>query len=244
MRNEPSKKAGAKKAAAKKSSAKKGTAKKAAAKKAASKSAEAQKAKADTTPPPVTDPIAVAFDLIAEHGWAGFDMAGLAEASGHSLGDLTREYGSRQGLLIAFQRQVDLDVLDGTDPEDAMGEETARDLLFDILMRRFDALEPFKPGIERLSVDLIRDPVTSLALAKSLSRSMAWMLAAARLPSDGIRGILNVKGLSAVWLATARVWLKDETSDLSQTMAALDKNLGRAESFANSIPDRFGTGGQ
>lgn len=51
-------------------------------------------------------------------------------------------------------------------------------------------------------------------------------------------GILKTKGLSLVYLNTVRVWLRDETPDLSKTMAALDKNLQRADQAAAMIFNR------
>jgi len=41
---------------------------------------------------------------------------------------------------------------------------------------------------------------------------------------------LRSKGLLAIWLATLKVWLEDDSPDLAPTMAALDRNLRRAES--------------
>ena len=38
-----------------------------------------------------------------------------------------------------------------------------------------------------------------------------------------------MRGLIAVWLWTLRAWERDESADLSATMAALDTALGRAE---------------
>ncbi|MEE3092498.1 MAG: TetR family transcriptional regulator, partial [Pseudomonadota bacterium] len=51
-------------------------------------------------------------------------------------------------------------------------------------------------------------------------------------------GLLRAKGLLAVWLITERVWLGDDSPDLGPTMAALDRNLRRAEKFATQL-DRF-----
>jgi len=42
-----------------------------------------------------------------------------------------------------------------------------------------------------------------------------------------------------VWLKTLRVWLDDDSPDLARTMAALDRNLGRAGRCAEVI---FGRG--
>ena len=68
-----------------------------------------------------------------------------------------------------------------------------------------------------------------------LCRSMSWMLEAAGMDTGGARGAMRVAGLSGVYLKTLKVWKKDDSPDLSKTMAALDKDLNRLEQFANSF---------
>ena len=58
------------------------------------------------------------------------------------------------------------------------------------------------------------------------------MLEAAGISASGPFGLLRTKGLLAVWLAALRVWLADDSNDLSRTMAALDRYLRRAERLA------------
>ena len=62
---------------------------------------------------------------------------------------------------------------------------------------------------------------------------MAWMLEGAGLSAAGITGALRVKVLLGVWTATVRVWLRDEDPDLGRTMAALDRNLRRADGLGS-----------
>jgi hypothetical protein len=62
---------------------------------------------------------------------------------------------------------------------------------------------------------------------------MAWMLTAAGVKTTGLRGLLATDGLIAVWLYTLNAWQRDDSADLSTTMAALDRALARAEQAAN-----------
>ena len=61
------------------------------------------------------------------------------------------------------------------------------------------------------------------------------MLQAAGGSTAGIRGELRVRGLIAVWLWAMRAFERDESEDLSATMAALDTALGRAHQMATWI---------
>jgi ubiquinone biosynthesis protein COQ9 len=118
-------------------------------------------------------------------------------------------------------------------------DEPPRDRLFDVLMGRFDALDANKAAIKAIARGLSRDPLMNLLSAPRFMMSMAWMLEAAGISSAGLKGLLQTKGLAVVYLNTARVWLRDDTPDMSITMAALDKGLRRAERLAglcNVIP--------
>jgi AcrR family transcriptional regulator len=170
-----------------------------------------------------------ALELAAERGWRHVTLGDIAAAARLSLAELYALYPGRAAILAAILRRTDAAVL-----ADGVAEgETARDRLFEIVMRRFDALAPHKAGIEAILRDARRDPLAALFGAKRLMRSMGWMLEAAGIDSHGIFGRARCKGLAFVYLAALRVWLSDDSPDLSQTMAALDKGLRRAESLAS-----------
>jgi hypothetical protein len=59
------------------------------------------------------------------------------------------------------------------------------------------------------------------------------MLEGAGVSSRGVRGEIRKRGLAAVWAWGIRAWLRDESEDLSATMAAIDTALLRAEQIAS-----------
>jgi hypothetical protein len=70
---------------------------------------------------------------------------------------------------------------------------------------------------------------------------MAAMLETARISSSGMKGLIRTKGLAAIYLATLRVWLKDDSPDMAKTMASLDGYLRRVEGMAGRLTGRSGT---
>jgi hypothetical protein len=169
---------------------------------------------------------------VAALGWHGLTMRRLAADSGLPLSVLRRALPTPLDALRLHLRLTDQEVLRGTLPGQG---GSARDRLFDVLMRRFDALQPHRPGVLRLSRDLRRDPLLALALGPGLVVSMAWMLEAAEIGSAGPAGLLRAQGLAGVWLAALRAWEDDPTEDLGHTMAALDRLLDRAERVAHTL---------
>lgn len=171
--------------------------------------------------------IDAAFALASEKDWRRVSLAEIAERAGSTLAELAEQFPSKGAILIAFARQTDAEVLENLDEDTEM--ETPRDRLFGVMMRRFDALAPYKAGL----ASMLRAPDTDLASftagACRYMGSMGLMLEAAGVSTAGLRGRLRVQGLAALYPAVLRVWLNEEAADMPRTMAALDRWLRRAE---------------
>ncbi len=175
-----------------------------------------------------------ALRLAAERGWRNVSLADIAAGAKLDLASLYQAYPSKSAILGAYLGRIDEKVLAGTDS--SLAGEDARDRLFDVIMRRFDAMAPDKEALRSISGGLAADPLTAVCMVSRWKRSLAWMLEAAAIETGGPRGRMRVRGLGLIAAATFRAWLRDETDDQSKTMAALDKGLRRAESCVNSAP--------
>lgn len=179
-----------------------------------------------------------ALDLAAERRWAGISMRDVASAAGVPLATVQAHYPTKNAVLEAFTRQITAEVLADEDAFDA--DEPPRDRLFDILMRRFDALAPYKPALTAILRDAPREGITTIGMAPAVRTAMAWMLEAAGIPTGGLAGQVRTGALMVVWLATMRVWVRDDSPDLARTMAALDRHLRRADRMTGGFPGTEG----
>lgn len=179
--------------------------------------------------------IAAAFALIAETGWRRLSAADAARRGGLDLAEARQRFPSRLSILLRFGSLADQAALTG-----ALVTGPVRDRLFDIVMRRIDALQTHRSGVIALLRELPQDPLTLLALAGPSARSAAWMLEGAGIPATGLRGGLRTPGMMALWLATVRAWQSDDSEDLSATMAALDNALNRASQAEATMADVLG----
>ena len=174
--------------------------------------------------------------LIPIEGWRRLSLSAIAAAAELPILQVYRVFHSKQAILCGLYRRIDQIVL--AEPPAAEPDERPRDRLFDLLMRRFDALQPYKPALDVLRRDLLGDPVTALCAGGSLLCSMRWMLEAAEIPTSGVRGAIAVRLAAGAYLSAMRVWLLDDSQDLARTMAALDARLCRIEGWFRSAPSR------
>lgn len=171
--------------------------------------------------------------VAARDGWRAASLARIAAAAELDLAALYAQFPSKPALLAGLLRRIDRAVLAGDAPDAAEG--SPRDRLFDVVMRRFDALQPWRAGLLAIARDGV-DPLSGLALAGPFARSMAWMLEAAGIPSGGLAGRMRAVGLAVVYARVFRAWLEDDSADLGKTMAALDRGLALAERWASALP--------
>jgi AcrR family transcriptional regulator len=175
------------------------------------------------------DLLVAAFALIGDEGWRGFSFATLARRTGVSRVKIYREFHGRGALLGALSRRIDEAMLAVDEAE--LAGLPPRDRMFELLMRRLEAMVPYRGGLARLAREARGDPCAVLATACRLDRSLAWAPDVAGLRRHGLRARLARRALAAASLQTVRVWFKDEAADLGQTMAELDKQLRRVQNI-------------
>jgi hypothetical protein len=110
---------------------------------------------------------------------------------------------------------------------------------FDLLMRRFDALNENRDGVLAFMREGHRNPLAALCVATRLMRSMAMTLEVAGLSSSGLLGLARVNGLAVVYGYAVRTWMTDDSPDMAATMAALDRALATAGLIIEQLENGF-----
>ena len=189
-----------------------------------------KKAAEQIAPPPAgnRDRIVDALmELAAEQPFEDVTISQIAERAGVSLADFRDLFVSKGAVLAAFNRRIDRIVLDGTTGD--MADENTKERLFDILMRRFDALGPYRASVESIANWARREPIAAARLNTMALNSMRFMMEAAGADSEGAVGALKLQGLTIAWARLVNVWLNDDDPGLSATMAELDRTLKRGD---------------
>lgn len=175
------------------------------------------------------------FEQAALQGWDNASIAEAARAASLPLAEVRARFPGKGAALLRFGLMADQAALGSGTPD-----ESPRERLFDMVMRRFDALQQHRDGVLALLRALPRNPGTALLLHAATMRSMRWLLDAAGVPTGGLVGALRINGLMLIWLRGVRAWQMDESEDLSGVMAAVDKALDQALRAEGWLP--FGSG--
>lgn len=173
--------------------------------------------------------------LLAEHSFEQIGLAEVAGRAGIKLSQLRAEFGSTLAILAAHIKEIDRAVLAGGDSD--MAGEPARGRLFDVLMRRLDALAPYREAVRSVMRSARRNAGLAFTLNAMAVRSQRWMLEAAGIRASGPRGALRAQGAALMFARVLSVWIDDEEEGLDRTMAALDRGLASAERWAGFVDD-------
>ncbi|MBI3418520.1 MAG: hypothetical protein HY053_00090 [Proteobacteria bacterium] len=171
------------------------------------------------------------FALVAREGWWTLTLPKIARAAKIPLAELLKTAPDKNALLAGFAAQLDQKLAQAELEEG----DTLKERLFEVIMRRFELMQPYRAGFSRLMEDLIRNPAGALCLGLELSpvarRSLRLVLELAEFPVARRMIEPAILGLKLVMLYTFRTWKDDASADLSPTMAALDRALDRYLSF-------------
>ncbi|HEX8900607.1 hypothetical protein [Vitreimonas sp.] len=166
-----------------------------------------------------------ALSLAGSVPWREVTLIRLADAAARPVSDF---YGATLWEAVdcveeAFDRAI-ADDLNQLDPN-----QSVRDRLFELIMRRFEAMEPHRAAVLAMEHGVDRDPTLMAAAHQRHVRCARWVLAIAGMEADGMTGQARAQGLGVIIGQARAAWRGDSAGDFAKTMASLDKNLRRAE---------------
>ncbi len=189
-----------------------------------------------TTPKDPRNAIVEALlELAGERNWDDITISDIATRANLSLSAFRDFFPSKGAILAVFFRNIDKKVLDNSGDE--LAGEPAKERLFDVLMRRLDALKPYKLGVESIYDWTRRDPIAAASINRLAVNSMRFMLEAAGIDTEGAVGAVKLQGLALAWGRILPIWFRDDDTGLAATMAALDRELTRGERLVARAED-------
>ena len=128
-------------------------------------------------------------------------------------------------LLKTISKYVDYLLIDKTN---SLENSTSKDMLFEVLMARFDILEENRKAFLEIYKILKKNPQQLIKLLPTFLESMIITAELSKYKVNGLKGTIRLKGLMLIYFITFFQWVDDKDSSLEKTMTALDKNLDQA----------------
>jgi len=170
-----------------------------------------------------------AVTLAEEVGWGAVSLSEVAARLKLPMAELVQHYRDKDAVADAwFVRARDAVLAPQAKDFSALPAEARLHLL---MMAWFGALADHRAVTGQMLKEKLypSHPHHWVPMIFNLSRTVQLLRDAARLEARGRRRQVEEIGLSALFLATLRVWLGDDSPEQAETRAYLSRRLARAD---------------
>ena len=110
-------------------------------------------------------------------------------------------------------------------------KSSQRDMLFEIMMARYDILNEYRTSVKNIIYHFISRPQEVLKLIPKSVESKILIATFANINLNSVQGAIKIKIIFVLYYITLFTWFNDENESLEKTMSILDKYLNNIEKF-------------
>ena len=114
-------------------------------------------------------------------------------------------------------------------------KSTNKDMLFEVIMMRFDILQQNRKSFLMLFDSFKKQPQQTIKFIPSFLESMILIAKIANIEIKGIKGNFMIKGIFLIYIGAYFNWLNDKSVSLEKTMNSLDDYLNQASKILDLI---------
>ena len=174
------------------------------------------------------------FHLINDIGWDKFSLEKLSTKENIPVEDLKDLFKCKYSIVDKFSRMVDKNIESKLKIED-FKDSSKKDILFELIMMRFDEMEEFKGSLAQILDASRNKPLLISIITKNVMNTMDFFLELSDSYNNYAFDFLKKNFLFLIYSITFKTWLSDNTEELSKTMAELDRLLSTAENFQQKV---------
>ena len=174
------------------------------------------------------------FMIIDKDGWEEFSFKKLAYEKKIDVSKINQFFGSKKQLLKEFSKMIDLRVEKEFDFK-SLEDSSTKDNLFELIMLRLDHLQPYKNSLKKIIVSISKSPSMLKSVSENVSDSLDFYLELTKAYDNSYFDLFKKKTILLIYSYIFKVWLDDNSEELSRTMSELDKVLSLSEKVANRI---------
>lgn len=174
------------------------------------------------------------FMIIDKDGWEEFSFKKLANEKKIDVSKINQFFGSKKQLLKEFSKMIDLRVEKEFDFK-SLEDSSTKDNLFELIMLRLDYMQPYKNSLKKIIVSISKSPSMLKSVSENVSDSLDFYLELTKAYDSSYFDLFKKKTILLIYSYIFKVWLDDNSEELSRTMSELDKVLSLSEKVANRI---------
>ena len=165
------------------------------------------------------------LNILQKKSWNTFSIGQILKNVKIKKTDIKTKFD----LLKTISKYVDYQLINKMK---SLEQSSSKDMLFEVLMARFDILELNRKAFLEIYKVLKKNPQQFLKLLPIFLESMIITAELSQYKVNGIKGTIRLKGLIIIYFLTFLQWIDDKNPSLEKTMTALDKNLDQAEKIS------------
>ena len=166
------------------------------------------------------------LQLLTTNEWQSISIDIICKKLKLSKKKIPRNIKNKNDLLKNINQYIDdLMIVEIKSVE----KSTTSDMVFEILMLRFDLLNRYRFSILKIFNFFKSNPNKFIVLIPSFIESIEMMAKFSNIETRGMIGIVKLKGLLIIYFSTFLTWIKDESPSLDKTMTILDNYLKGTE---------------
>ena len=179
-----------------------------------------------------------AFKLIEKIGWTNFKVKKLYEDCNFKKTKINDLFKKKSHVLNKFSEMIDQEVLSSVQLNE-LNENDVKDNLFELIMTRFEKLNPYKDTLKIILKDIKTDPESLRSLYKKIFNSLDFYMELSNAKNFYFFDLIKSNIFFLIYSFVFRIWLEDNSKDMNSTMKELDKLLSTAEVYSRKFDSFF-----
>ena len=178
--------------------------------------------------------IDASFKIIEDKGWDNFTLKKLSEKKNLDINSINQLLRSKKHLLKEFSKMIDFKVEKEFSFED-LHDSSTKDNLFELIMLRLEYMQPYKAALKSIIFSIKKQPGMLRSVSNNVLDSLDFYLELTKAYDKSFFDLFKKKSILLIYSYIFKIWLDDNTEELSKTMSELDKLLTFSERLANNI---------
>ena len=174
------------------------------------------------------------FKIIEDEGWDNFTLKKLSEKKNLDINSINQLLRSKKNLLKEFSKMIDFKVEKEFSFED-LHDSSTKDNLFELIMLRLEYMQPYKAALKSIIFSIKKQPGMLKSVSNNVLDSLDFYLELTKAYDKSFFDLFKKKSILLIYSYIFKIWLDDNTEELSKTMSELDKLLTFSERLANNL---------